>query len=114
MTRSKNTNRNRRQRQQQGDVQATKPPLPPSMPRSEVLENAAEILDAVRHALADWTGASQISRLKTAVRNFVEQGRSVTWALHHLKGDMPDDEWDEWWTKATAPLQIPFPDSFTT
>jgi hypothetical protein len=70
------------------------------------LQNAEEIMDAVRHAAEDFLKAPTPARAKTAIRNFLEQGRSVTWALQHLKRAVPDqEEWDRWWASTTAPLR---------
>src|SRR5688572_1218263 len=72
-------------------------------PQQQV-QHAVEVLDAVRHAADDSESATSLSRAKTAVRNFLEQGRSVTWALQHLKSQAPDD-WDEWWKATTQSLR---------
>lgn len=68
------------------------------------LQNATEVLESVRHAAEDFERATSLSRAKTAVRNFVEQARSVTWALQHLKGGLPE-EWDAWWFETTEQLR---------
>jgi hypothetical protein len=47
-----------------------------------------------------------MSRAKTAVRNFLEHGRSVTWALAHLKSHASNEsDWNEWWAKTTVELR---------
>jgi hypothetical protein len=76
------------------------------VPPSQWLRNAAEVLDSVRHAAEDFQNAPNLSRAKTAIRNFLEQGRSVTWALAHLKSaaDSPE-EWDEWWNGVMATVR---------
>lgn len=96
MARSKNTNRNRRERSEWVHSK--------QLPVNQHIQNAEEILDAVRHAAEDFAQAETLARAKTAVRNFLEQSRSVTWALQHLKGEMPTTEWEAWWAATTAPL----------
>ncbi len=72
----------------------------------QYLQNAKEVLDAVRHAAEDFANASEEQRANTAVRNFLDQGRSVTWALEHLKGHMTDpSDWDAWWAETTIKLR---------
>jgi hypothetical protein len=60
-------------------------------PAQQRIKNALEVLESVRHAMEDFKNAPSESRAKTAVRNFLEQGRSVTWALHHLKSNFPPE-----------------------
>lgn len=67
------------------------------------LRNAEQALQAVRHAKEDFDAAATIDRKNTAVRNFVEQGRSVTWALEHIKKAVPD--WEEWWAATIHTLR---------
>jgi hypothetical protein len=69
------------------------------------IRNATEVLESVRHAAEDFQGATTLSRAKTAIRNFLEQARSVTWALEHLKSQLPDDEWEAWWSEVMADLR---------
>jgi hypothetical protein len=72
----------------------------------EIVANAREVLNAVRHAREDFVAATDsedLPRVKTAVRNFLEQGRSVTWALQLLKGAIPD--WTAWWTETRRELE---------
>lgn len=76
------------------------------MSAEDVIANAKEVLDAVRHAAEDFQSAPSLSRAKTAIRNFLEQGRSVTWALHHLKGEIAsEDEWGPWWDTAMREIR---------
>lgn len=47
--------------------------------------------------------APDYDRQRSALRNFVEEGRAVTWALHHLKSDVGSD-WATWWADITLEL----------
>jgi hypothetical protein len=67
-----------------------------------------EALDAavVRHAMGDFHNAPTESRAKTAIRNFLEQGRSVTWTLQHLKSNFSSkEEGQSWWDTTCAELR---------
>lgn len=86
-----------------------RPPTPPRNPAHPVtverrLQNVTEAFESVRHALEDFNAATSLSRQKTAVRNLVEQARSVTWTAEQLKPEL-GDEWDRWWDEATAELR---------
>jgi hypothetical protein len=75
------------------------------IPAKQKINNALEVLESVRHAMEDFTNAPSASRAKTAIRNFLEQGRSVTWALHHLKSNFsPEEDWETWWEATMAEL----------
>lgn len=72
------------------------------------ITNSLEVLESVRHALEDFQNAPTESRAKTAIRNFVEQGRSVTWALEHLKSDSSfssKNEGQSWWNTISSELR---------
>lgn len=77
-----------------------------TVPAQHRINNALEVLESVRHAMEDFASAPSVSRAKTAIRNFLEQGRSVTWALHHLKSNFhPQEEWQTWWDATLADLR---------
>lgn len=108
MARSKSTNRNRRERERERAKIAARSAAANAsrISPAQLLQNAEEILDAVRHALEDLVTARNIGRAKTAIRNFLQQGRSLTWSLEHLKRAMDNDaEWDEWWGDTTKALR---------
>jgi hypothetical protein len=72
------------------------------------LQSVTETFEAVEHAYEDFHTATTASRLRTSVRNFVEQTRSVTWAIQNLKSTLADDEWNEWnewWDDTTRELR---------
>jgi hypothetical protein len=98
VSRSRKTNENRRARAAMPSARTRQARTP-----GQHLQNAEEILDAVRHAAEDFQTAPTLSRAKTAIRNFLEQGRSVTWAVEHLKSQAAD--WDTWWTETTVKLR---------
>ncbi len=76
-----------------------------SLPAEKRLQYAQEALDAVFHAIQDFNTAPTLSRRKTAIRNFVEQGRSVTWILENLKSEFADAKaFDLWWAEARHEL----------
>jgi hypothetical protein len=50
-----------------------------AVPARQWITNALEVLESVRHAMEDFQNAPIESRAKTAIRNFLEHGRSVTW-----------------------------------
>jgi hypothetical protein len=58
-----------------------------AVPARQPIINALEVLESVRHAMEDFYNAPTEARAKTAIRNFLEQGRSVTWALEHLRSN---------------------------
>lgn len=77
-----------------------------AIPAQERVANALEVLESVRHARADFLNAPTESRAKTAIRNFLEQGRSFTWALEHLKGNFSSEkEWQSWWDATCSELR---------
>jgi hypothetical protein len=77
-----------------------------AVPARQRIANALEVLESVRHAMEDFQNAPTESRAKTAIRNFLEQGRSVTWALAHLKSDFAsNDDWRTWWDSVCAELR---------
>jgi hypothetical protein len=95
VARSRNTNRNRRERKERARASG------PALPVAERLEGAEEALDALKHAVENLENAATPSRARTAIRNFVNDGRSVAWTLGHLKSEMATEaEWDEWWDDA--------------
>lgn len=97
MSRSKQTNANRRKK-------AAKPAK--QLTPNQRLQNAVEILDAVRHAAEDFGQATTSARAKTAVRNFLEQARSITWSLEHLKDQAEGESaWNEWNEESRAELR---------
>jgi hypothetical protein len=56
--------------------------------------------------MEDFYAAPPEGRAKTAIRNFLEQGRSVTWALEHLKNSFSSkEEWQSWWDTASSELR---------
>jgi hypothetical protein len=71
---------------------------------AERVSGAEEALEAVRHAVEDFVGATTLSRAKSAIRTFLNEGRSVTWAISHLKSTMPTENWDEWWERVMVEL----------
>jgi hypothetical protein len=77
-----------------------------AVPARQWITNALEVLQSVRHAMEDFQNAPTESRAKTAIRNFLEQGRSVTWALAHLKSNFSSkEEWQGWWDEACSELR---------
>jgi hypothetical protein len=77
-----------------------------AVPARQPITNALEVLESVRHAMEDFYKAPTESRAKTAIRNFLEQGRSVTWALEHLKDNFSsNEEWRSWWDAASSELR---------
>ena len=83
-----------------------RPEYPAELWAIEYLLSAREALDAVRHAEEDFASATTSARAKTAFRNFLEQSRSVTWALEKLKGTTDEkSEWDQWWSGVTVTLR---------
>jgi hypothetical protein len=98
LARSKKTNQNRRKKQPARTG--------PKLTADQRLVNAQEIFEAIRHAVEDFEDAQTVIRSKTAVRNFVEQARSLSWALQHLKSERSEPaQWDEWWQDATSELR---------
>lgn len=77
-----------------------------AVPARQWITNALEVLQSVRHAMEDFQNAPTESRAKTAIRNFLEQGRSVTWALAHLKSNFSSkEEWQDWWDETCSELR---------
>jgi hypothetical protein len=77
-----------------------------AVPARQPITNALEVLESVRHAMEDFHNAPTESRAKTAIRNFLEQGRSVTWALEHLKNNFSSkEEWQSWWDTTCSELR---------
>lgn len=77
-----------------------------AVPARQWITNALEVLDSVRHAMEDFENAPTESRAKTAIRNFLEQGRSVTWALQHLKSHFSTkEEGQKWWDAISSELR---------
>lgn len=77
-----------------------------AVPARQPIANALEVLESVRHAMEDFYAAPPEGRAKTAIRNFLEQGRSVTWALEHLKNSFSSkEEWQSWWDTASSELR---------
>jgi hypothetical protein len=77
-----------------------------AVPARQWITNALEVLESVRHAVEDFHNAPTESRAKTAIRNFLEQGRSVTWALQHLKSSFASkEEGQKWWDATCSELR---------
>ncbi|HEY5271620.1 MAG TPA: hypothetical protein VIJ34_00140 [Acidimicrobiales bacterium] len=67
---------------------------------------AKGVLDSVIHAVEDFRSAPDKPRQYTALRNFLENARSVTWTLEHLKASFAQrDEWQEWWDSVTSEVR---------
>jgi hypothetical protein len=77
-----------------------------AVPARQPIINALEVLESVRHAMEDFYNAPTEARAKTAIRNFLEQGRSVTWALEHLRSNFSSkEEWQSWWDATCSELR---------
>lgn len=70
------------------------------------IDDAKGNLDSVRHAIEDFQSAPDASRARTAVRNFLNNGRSVTWTLEHLVNHFPTkQDFRIWWDGVMAGIR---------